>query len=739
MSSRLIFRTYIPLFALMAGGLLFVVSSCEKDEPTPLTTYSLSITKPIHGTVEVGSEKSTYQKGEQASLIASPAKGYAFSHWTGVPKASETQNPLNLTITANIAIEAVFVKTYTVDISVGTGGTVTNNELVYKHGDTTNIIAMGKKGYTFSRWVGANIPPSLTSRSPLRMEVTQDITFAAEFKKKATYTLKLSPTNNGSVIGNKDTYTEGETTEITAIANTGYYFSGWIGAKIPPSLTSRNPLRMEVTQDINLSAAFKEAQNLTHTLTLVSPKNGTVNGHKVSYKDGERTNISAIADRDYVFSYWAGVSDADRKANPLQVVMTQDIRLAAVFEAASSTATYSLILSTAPIIGGAISGGKATYAKDEKATLTPNPSTGYIFSHWSGIAGNRNANPLTLTMDGNKGATAHFVRNTYTLKLTPPTHGSVSGNKDTYKHGDMTHITATADKDYAFSHWTGVGNGNKTDNPLNIAMTNNTNLTAVFVRLYTLTLTPPNNGAISQNPNNKTTFKSGESLQLNATANDRYVFDKWTGDIIATDESKNPLTITMDDNKTITAAFKKAPIYLDANGITLKADPATQGGETHTYNGKTYTIAADKAALVAAIRAGKDMSLYITTKVTDMSALFKDKHRFDDDISSWDVSQVIHMRDMFSGANAFNQDISKWNVGQVIDMNSMFSQAFAFNQDIGQWNVSRVTNMGYMFFKAIVFNQDLSNWCVSKIKESGAFDRAASSWKKAQPKWGKCP
>ena len=53
-----------------------------------------------------------------------------------------------------------------------------------------------------------------------------------------------------------------------------------------------------------------------------------------------------------------------------------------------------------------------------------------------------------------------------------------------------------------------------------------------------------------------------------------------------------------------------------------------------------------------------------TSKLRDMSCLFKDKTEFNGDISEWDVSNVINMESMFDNSS-FNQDISNWNVYNV--------------------------------------------------------------------------
>ena len=61
-------------------------------------------------------------------------------------------------------------------------------------------------------------------------------------------------------------------------------------------------------------------------------------------------------------------------------------------------------------------------------------------------------------------------------------------------------------------------------------------------------------------------------------------------------------------------------------------------------------------------------------------------------ISLWDTSKVTNMRYMFYNATNFNQDIGKWDTSNVTNMSGMFSFAKMFNEDIGGWNTSKVIN-----------------------------------------------
>ena len=81
-------------------------------------------------------------------------------------------------------------------------------------------------------------------------------------------------------------------------------------------------------------------------------------------------------------------------------------------------------------------------------------------------------------------------------------------------------------------------------------------------------------------------------------------------------------------------------------------------------------------------------------------------------MSLWNTSRVTNMERAFYEKICFNEDISRWNVGRVTKMGFMFYEAHDFNQDIGRWDMGRVTNMESMFARASRFNQDIGRWDV---------------------------
>jgi len=184
-------------------------------------------------------------------------------------------------------------------------------------------------------------------------------------------------------------------------------------------------------------------------------------------------------------------------------------------------------------------------------------------------------------------------------------------------------------------------------------------------------------------------------------------------------------------------------VYLDANGVTIKACESANIGDVGTINGVEYTVV-DRAMLDEMIANNEDLTVVCTTRVSNMGnnninySLFLSDYtnpsNFNQDISSWDTSSVTSMESMFS-STAFNQDIGDWDVSNVTDMIGMFSLNSAFNQDIGDWDVSNVTDMGGMFNAALVFNQDIGNWDVSNVTdmdymfvEASSFNQDIGSW-----------
>ena len=66
-----------------------------------------------------------------------------------------------------------------------------------------------------------------------------------------------------------------------------------------------------------------------------------------------------------------------------------------------------------------------------------------------------------------------------------------------------------------------------------------------------------------------------------------------------------------------------------------------------------------------------------------MNGAFKDRTKFNANISLWNVSNVISMREMFYSARSFNHDIRVWNVQNLSKVNDIFSGADRMEEAFG--------------------------------------------------------
>lgn len=236
--------------------------------------------------------------------------------------------------------------------------------------------------------------------------------------------------------------------------------------------------------------------------------------------------------------------------------------------------SYTLSAGINPPGAGSVtkSPDKPSYNCGEQVTVTATPSSCYIFTGWSGSAGGTQ-NPLTITMDGNKSLTANFAVKTFTLSAGVSGSGSVTKTPDqpTYNCGQSVTLTASPAASFNFTGWSGDASG--TQNPLPITMDGNKVITATFApRTYTLStgVNPTGGGSVTKSPD-KATYTQGEQVTLTANSASGYRFSSWSGSISS---SQNPIPITMDSDKNITANFI-AQYYLTVS--TPYGTPTGQG------------------------------------------------------------------------------------------------------------------------------------------------------------------
>jgi uncharacterized repeat protein (TIGR02543 family) len=154
-------------------------------------------------------------------------------------------------------------------------------------------------------------------------------------------------------------------------------------------------------------------------------------------------------------------------------------------------------------------------------------------------------------MASDKSITANFVLKQYTLITAAGAGGTTDPAPGAYSYdaGTDVAITATPDIGYGLTGWSGDASG--TDNPITITMDEDKSITASFIRQYTLTIAAGEGGTTVPTPGSYT-HDSGTQVTVTAGNNYGYEFNNWSGDASGT---ANPITITMDSDKSVTANF----------------------------------------------------------------------------------------------------------------------------------------------------------------------------------------
>lgn len=303
------------------------------------------------------------------------------------------------------------------------------------------------------------------------------------------------------------------------------------------------------------------------------------------YASGTVVTLVATPDsfNGYAFSGWNG--DVTGTASTTTVTMNGDKVVTATF---STLTCYKLTTTVNPQAVGSINAypgpncatDPTKYARGTAVMLSASPGmyNGYVFSSWTGDASGT-ANPITVTMVGDRSITANFVRPCFglTTASSPANAGSVAVDPapnctteaGKYVSGTTVTLTATASAGYVFSNWS--GSADNSSNPMPVWMVNgDKSITANFSPFPCFSLTtassPAGGGsvAVSPSPNcltDASKYPAGAEVTFTATASPGYAFSGWSGDLGGAD---NPKTVSWwmgTFPRSVTANFSALPCF----------------------------------------------------------------------------------------------------------------------------------------------------------------------------------
>ena len=243
---------------------------------------------------------------------------------------------------------------------------------------------------------------------------------------------------------------------------------------------------------------------------------------------------------------------------------------------------YTVTITVTPEEGGMVSGVQSMYYHGQTCALTATANEGYCFYYWmeNGSVVSTEAN-YSFPVMGNRNLTAVFgLPLNVTVTANPEEGGTVEGT-GTYDYGATATVTATAMGDYTFINWTENGSIVSTSSTYSFTVTANRNLVANFsLPLYiTVTANPAEGGTVS----GAGLYDYGSSATITATANEGYVFSRWTlnGTVVS---GLSTYTFTVTSEAEYVAEF-----MLVSNGVAI-GDAAMSSYYLPSYSAYNYTL-----------------------------------------------------------------------------------------------------------------------------------------------------
>jgi len=422
------------------------------------------------------------------------------------------------------------------------------------------------------------------------------------FSWEELYSLTIEVEGQGSVevYPDKVNYRADEVVTLTAIPDENWYFKDWTG-DIPDN---QEGYEISIVMDDHkyITAWFvKEADGVVDfEVTINEPKDGeefeenenisieieVENLHHDDYEVVVPLNIHDDEDNVTANESWMVDIDghdsleieheweAEEKGEYEITVSVHDPWLDVIYDEDAVTITVVEVYEHALKIEEPVGNGtvkvdgqevmewpyEKAYEYSTDVELEALPEQGWYFDGWEGT--DETGEEITITMDSQKELTAYFEEHTYTLDVAIEGEGTVEVEPDLdhYEPGTDVTLTANPDEHWYFVEWSGNLNEFKENKEITVTMDEDRSITAVFEEnTYTLDVTVEGEGDVEISPE-KEEYKPKEEVNLTAISDEHWYFKEWIENGFRTDED---FTVTMDEDKSITAVFEENTYTLD--------------------------------------------------------------------------------------------------------------------------------------------------------------------------------
>ena len=754
------------LLAYFSVLLLFLACSKDTETPAPQPKPKFTITVAAGEGGSVSSTGGSYEQGSTVSVTATAASGYRFVGWSN----GETSATLNIVVTGNISVTANFERiAYSVDISgaVSKGAFLTGSTLTFY--ELNNSLSQTGKSYN------TDITDNFGTYSLSVEELTEDY---ARVVGEGFYWNEVTNTN-----------TE-EKLSLNAISEV----KEGINVNVLTHLEYQRVVELVKNQGKSFSDAKKQA--LTETLSSLGIETAADYGtsEQFNFKEGdEKSKILVVA---------SAIIQAERSSAEVTSLITtvaNDLKDNGNID--DTDVKTDIAVQLAKINLSEVASNIYERYKEENPELTQDNFT----SDYLEIAkseyqeflpdadGDGVQDDLDLCPDTPEGEEADAngcgkTQKQYQLTTTVEGSGSISEEvieqpTASYDYGTTVRLTANPINGWEFKEW--KGGITSTENPVDITVVEEVSVTAVFIRKqFTITTTIEGEGTVAVSPEAEA-YDFQSTVELTATPSEGWVFSEWKGNINSTD---NPLSISMNDNKEITAVFKRKQYELTVtvqgegavaeeivtepsqydNGTAVKLTAtAAEGWEFTEWSGdlegveNPTRITIDEAKSVTATFEKADSDgdgvvdlddlcpdtpegekvnangchdiIYVaengvTIKARE-TAIVGDTQELDG--VEYTVVDETTLREMVAN----DEDVTKVVTTRFINMSSLFFNKALFDQDIGTWDTTNVTVMNSLFAEASSFNQDIGYWNTENVESMNNLFREATLFNKSLNNW----
>ena len=452
------------------------------------------------------------------------------------------------------------------------GGTVTGSG-DFNIGDICTVTATANPGYTFTNWTENG--SVVSTNANYSFTVTGNRNLVANFTyvpQSFNVSVSANPSNGGSVSGG-GAYQEGQSCTVHASPNSNYSFTNWTENG---SVVSTNAnYSFTVIGNRSLVANFTYVPQSFNVSVSANPSNGGSVSGGGAYQEGQSCTVHATPNSNYSFTNWTENGSVVSTNANYSFTVTGNRNLVANFTYVPQS--FNVSVSANPTNGGSVSGG-GTYQEGQSCTVHALAASGYTFINWTenGSFVSSNAN-YTFTVNRSRNLVANFTANplpNYNITVTanPAIGGSVIGG-GTYQQGQSCTVSAFANANYTFNHWTESGNVVSTNANYTFTVNGNRNLVAIFTYVpqnYSIAVSanPANGGSVAGGGS----YQAGQSCTVRANANANYIFTEWreNGNVVSYNSN---YTFTVHNNRNLVACFQTIEDIAEHESTTIAIYP----------------------------------------------------------------------------------------------------------------------------------------------------------------------